>query len=207
MHDPGRPGGTLYANAVDAVTALMTHHGHPPSMTEVAEYLGIPLSDLTAVFRDETHLVEAMAENAQILLHDQCIRTVVEVDGQDPVAQFEALADAYIEWAWRHPREFRIIGGMPANQFEGNGQLLRYERALHELMLKLLRRAQDQGALPADENLPMLIAVAHTYAYGVASKMLLGDLSRWAPGMEARDAAKMALYVFTRRFLGRPAGL
>jgi len=190
----------LYDEAVEAVTEIMLESPHPPALCEVEEHLHIPGGALSALFADQRDLLLAMVERAIALLHDQCVRTVVTVDGHDPVAQFQALADAYIEWAYRYPREFRIIGSMPGSQFEKNGQLMRYEKALHELMLRMLVRAQERGALDADENLPMLVAIAHTYAYGIASKMLLGDLARWAPGPDDLTTARAALYAFIRKF-------
>lgn len=195
----------LYDEAVEAVTAFMSEAPRPPALSEVEERLQVQEGALSGLFADDRQLLVAMAERAIALLYDQCVRTVVKVDGQDPVAQFQALADAYIEWAYRFPREFRIIGSMPASQFEKNGQLMRFERALHELMLRMLVRARERGDLDRDENLPMMVAIAHTYAYGIASKMLLGDLARWAPGMDDLTAAREALHTFIRKFF-RHAG-
>lgn len=194
----------LYDKAVEAVTALMSESPHPPALSEVEERLQVPDGALSGLFADDQQLLVVMAERAIALLHDQWVRTVVKVDEHDPVAQFQALADAYIEWAHRFPREFRIIGSMPASQFEKNGQLMRFEKALHELMLRMLVRAQERGTLAPDENLPMMVAIAHTYAYGIASKMLLGDLARWAPGLDDLTAAREALYAFIKKFF-RPA--
>lgn len=189
----------LYDEAVEAVTALMSESPHPPALSQVEERLQVPEGSLAELFVDDRQLLVAMAERAIALLYDQCVRTVVKVDDRDPVSQFQALADAYIEWAYRFPREFRIIGSMPASQFEKNGQLMRFEQALHELMLRMLVRAREQGVLDSDENLPMMVAMAHTYAYGIASKMLLGDLARWVPGLDDLSAAREALYAFTRK--------
>lgn len=199
MHDQAVAPVRLYDEAVEAITAFMSESPHPPALSEVEERLEIPDGALSGLFADDRQLLVAMAERAIALLHDQCVRTVVKVDQQDPVAQFEALADAYIEWAYHFPREFRIIGSMPASQFELNAQLMQYEKALHELMLRMLVRAQECGALDPDENLPLMVAMAHAYAYGIASKMLLGDLARWSPGLDDLTAAREALYAFVRK--------
>lgn len=195
---------TIYARAVDAVTELCTEIGRPPTLAEVADHIDSPVSDLSAIFRDESHLLEAMAENAMVLMQDQCIRSVVQADEHDPLAQFQALADAYIEWAHNYPREFRILGAMPPTRFIGNENLLRYENAVHDVMIRMLERAQENGDLSRDEDPQMLVAIAHTFGYGVASKMLIGDLARWVSGTDNLTTAKQALHVFTRRMLGRP---
>lgn len=196
-----RPGGNTYSEAVAATTRLISETGKVPSLRDVAAKIAVPETELIQLFPDARHLMIATAESAMMLLQDKCIRTVVEADADDPLAQFEALAYAYVEWAYSHPREFRLIGSMPAGQFEGNDRLMRYEQSIHELMYKLLQRAQGKNMLPAGENLTALIAVSHTYAYGVASKMLLGDLARWMPGLSERDAARSALHLFIRKVL------
>ncbi|MBK4217391.1 WHG domain-containing protein [Paracoccus caeni] len=196
-----RRGGSIYSKAVEATTTLISETGQMPSVGEVASSIDVPETELIQLFPDMTHLIGAMAESALMLLQDLCIRIVVEADSEDPVAQFEALACAYVEWAYTYPREFRIIGAMPATQFEGSEKLVRYEKSIHDLMLKLLRRAQAKQMLAETEDLHSLVAIAHTYAYGVASKMLVGDLARWLPGRHDRDAARVALSIFIRKVL------
>ncbi|MTH64223.1 TetR/AcrR family transcriptional regulator [Paracoccus shanxieyensis] len=201
MPHTGQQGRTLHSRAVIAATEFLTDSGRIPPLPIVAEHLEVTPEALFGIFSSEQHLLEAVAENALMRLHDQCVRTVVAVEGEDPVAQFHALADAYLEWAYLHPREFRIIGLMPDAEFRENERLIRYENSIHELMLRLLTRAKAMGRLSPDENLPLLIAVAHAYSYGVASKMLLGDMSRWAPGINALEIARAAMHIFTQKVL------
>ena len=77
-------------------------------------------------------------------------------------------------------------------------------RVRHELVMKILHRAQEEGYLDPDEDLVMLRAMSHTYMYGVITKMLLGDLSRWTPGSADQDAARMAVQVLNRKMF-KPA--
>ncbi|MFT4012170.1 MAG: WHG domain-containing protein [Paracoccus sp. (in: a-proteobacteria)] len=198
MNPPDLRGGSLYGAAVEAFTDLYTQTGQVPTLCDVATRIEAETEELRAMFPGREDLLAAMAENAMMLLQDQCIQTVVAADGNDPLAQFEALGDAYLEWAYRHPREFRIIGMMPGDKFERSEVLTRYEHGVHEMMLKLLRRAQAMGMLDESEDLQVTLAVFHTYAYGVASKMLVGDLQRWMPGADPLGTARMAMRAFSR---------
>ncbi|HWL56073.1 MAG TPA: WHG domain-containing protein [Paracoccus sp. (in: a-proteobacteria)] len=201
MQYQGRPGGNLYVDAVETFTALLGETGAIPSVGRVEEKLGLKPGALSAVFRDESQLVCAMAQNAWMRLHDQCVRVLAGATESDPVTQFELLAEVYIDWAHQHPREFTLIGSMPADEFQGNEELMRYETAIHELMLRMLARARDERMLDRDENLPLLVSTAHTFAYGAISKMMLGDLSRWVPGWTDREVARDMLHLFIRKML------
>lgn len=202
MSQTGQKGRNIFTEALEAATGIFSQTGQMPDLSDVASAINAPEETISTLFSTKHALMEAMAENALMLLYDQCVRTVVKADGQDPVAQFHALSDAYIEWAYNHPREFRIIGSMPAEDFQKNERLMRYEQSIHELMLRLLTRAQSLGQLSESDDLPIIIAVAHTFAYGVVSKMLLGDLSRWAGGMNELEAARAAMRIFTSKVLG-----
>ncbi|MCZ0962326.1 TetR-like C-terminal domain-containing protein [Paracoccus benzoatiresistens] len=116
-----------------------------------------------------------------------------------PVDQLEAIAVAYVDWACLYPQEFRLVGEMPASLFEAHPRLLQYEQSVHDLVLKILQRAQHDGYLDPDEDLVMLRAMSHTYLYGVITKMMLGDLARWTPGISDQDAARTAVRLFNRK--------
>lgn len=204
MAPPLRPGENLYVAALEAATGFLSEHSRLPELDELAAAIHVDIGQLTPLFGEPGRLVEAVAENAMLLLHDHCIRSVVQVQDQDPLRQMEALSQGFLEWAYRYPREFQLIGLMPANQFEGARGLLRYEQALHDVMLQLYGRAHRAGMVQGDDDPAMLIAIAHTFAYGVASKMLLGDLSRWAPDSNPLEGARATMRVFMRRMLGVP---
>ncbi|GGF81645.1 hypothetical protein GCM10011402_37830 [Paracoccus acridae] len=105
----------------------------------------------------------------------------------------------YIDWAGVYPYEFRYIGEIPAGQFTANPRLLQYERPIHALVSKILQRAKTEGFLGQDEDPETLVMMSHTYVYGVITKMLLGDLSRWSPGLSDREAARLAIELFVEK--------
>lgn len=201
---PEPASGTLFAHAIEAACQLAAQGGRMPSLDGIAAHLNVEPGALREVIGSEERLHHAIAENAFMLLNDQLVRKVVQVDDSDVLGQFEAIADAYIEWACDHPAAFHIIAMIPGDEFSRNDGLSRYERSIHDLMLRLLRQAQALGLLAPDENLEMLVAIAHSFAYGAASRMLSGDLMRWLPEHDMRTGARKAISVFTRKVLGLP---
>lgn len=202
MTAPRHRRGTIYTEAVSAMTRLISHP-EPPTTADVARELGTTESELSDLFPEDGHLLAASLENAVVLLHDQCVKSVVKVDPEDPLAQFMALSDAYIEWASQHPQEFVILGTIPAGKTPVGGNILRYERALHELMTRFLQQAQSKGLLADNADLPLIIATSRSFAFGVANKMLSGNLTRWMQGEPGLDAARRALHLFTRSMISR----
>lgn len=196
-----RSGGSILSSAIEALTTRITATGAMPSLAEVANEIRVQVRDLQQIVPSIERLQVIMAENAMYLLYDTIARHAARMSPDDPVAQFKAIGHAYLEWGEEHPREFRIIGSMPSTAFQQNSSLMRYENAIDVVMLKILQRAQQDGTVPPEQDLRSLIAIARTYAYGVVSKMLLGDLARWNPGLTDAEAAKQNLDTLINQFL------
>jgi AcrR family transcriptional regulator len=197
-----QPGQHLLSAAITTASRLAAKTGALPRLKTVAKELGVEKELLKQVIFDREHLLVVMADVAlQRLLH-----TITQEMARrsSPVDQLEAITVAYVDWARLYPQEFRLVGEMPAAVFEAHPRLLQYEQSVHDLVLKILQRAQAEGYLEADEDLLMLRAISHTYVYGVITKMLLGDLARWTPGSCGEDAAQRAVQVFIRK-LFKPA--
>ncbi|MDF3906537.1 TetR-like C-terminal domain-containing protein [Paracoccus sp. AS002] len=187
----------LLSDAINTASRIAAKTGELPDLRTLATELKVEEHLLKQVIFDREHLLVAMADVAlQRLLH-----TITQQVSQHslPVDQLEAIAVAYIDWARLYPQEFRLVGEMPAPVFEAHPRLLRYEQSVHELVMKILQRAQEEGYLDPEEDLMMLRAMSHTYLYGVITKMLLGDLSRWTPGLTDQDAARTAVQIFNRK--------
>lgn len=201
---PGH-GGTIYTDAIRMMTALISRPD-APTTADVARHLGKDEGQVASLFRDDQHLLEAALENAMVLLSDQCVKSVVKIDPEDPLAQFAALADAYIEWADRHPAEFFILGNLPANSTINCGNMLRYEQSIHMLMLRMLKQAQAKGMIEPDADIKLLVAVSRSFAYGVAQKMISGNLARWMDSDSNLTTARNALHLFIRKIMAQPSG-
>ncbi len=190
----------LYDDAVSAMTTLISRPS-APTTADVARHLGTSEAEVLGLFATDRELLQATLENAMVLLHDQCVKGVVKADPKDPLAQFIALSDAYIEWAYEHPREFVILGSLPADGAWAEGNLSHYERALHELMGRMLALAQAKGLIRPDEDLDLMIATSRSFAFGVANKMLSGNMARWLGGDSALESARKALHLFTHKMM------
>lgn len=195
-----RRGSSLYKDAVSTATMLAAATNHPTT-AQVARHMGANEDEMSLAFPKDQDLMEAALENAMVLLHDQCVKFVVRADADDPLSQFTALADAYIEWAHDHPQEFAILGNIPAHAAPKSGNLLRYETALHQLMFRLLTRARQLGLMQQEDDISLVIATSRSFAYGVAGKMLSGNLSRWTGTTSDLEVARAALHLFTRNVI------
>lgn len=197
-----QPGQHLISAAITEASRIVSETGELPRLKVIAKALGVEKEMLKTVIFNRDHLLVLMADVAlQRLLH-----TITQqmAGCSSPVDQLEAIAFAYIDWARLYPQEFRLIEEMPSAVFEAHPRLLQYEQSVHDLILKLMQLAQEEGYLAPDENLIMLRAMSHTYLFGVITKMMLGDLVRWAPGSSDHEAARMAVRAFSMK-LFKPA--
>ncbi|MFN3525370.1 MAG: TetR/AcrR family transcriptional regulator [Paracoccus sp. (in: a-proteobacteria)] len=190
----------LHEQALAATLHLVDEmQSHRPTIADVAARLDIPQSSLRTLFKDDTALLIAAAEQALVILIDNCTRAVVKVDPDDPVAQFVALGDVYIEWAGRHQAEFRLLSDSRLLDSLQTPALRRYLDSLANLMLRMLSRAKDQGRLHPREDTDMLALSARSFAFGVARMIVDGRMEEWAPGRDPVEAGKHLTRDFVRR--------
>lgn len=197
-----QPGQHLLSAAIAEASRIVSETGELPRLKVIAKALGVEKEMLKTVIFNRDHLLVVMADVAlQRLLHT----ITQQMSGcSSPVDQLERIAFAYIDWARLYPQEFRLIEEMPRAVFEAHPRLLQYELSVHDLVLKILQRAQEEGYLDPDEDLIMLRAMSHTYLFGVITKMMLGVLTRWRPSSSDHEAARTAVRAFSRK-LFKPA--
>lgn len=207
-HDPR----TLHERVVS--TALMlaeTCTTPPPCRTQVARILGEPVESIEDVFPDDQALLVAGVEQALVLLMDGCTRAVVRVSPDDPVAQFIALGDAYLDWAATYPVQFRMVSDRQMVNVADEPRLRRYLESLNELMARMLTRARDDGRLHPQEDIPLLVLSSRCFATGTARMMVEGRMHAEGGG-NSLDLAKMLIRDFVYRIArssqgnGKPRG-
>lgn len=195
-----RPHSGLHVRAIHATLRLVAElQVYRPSVGEVAARLSVSEDYLRTVFPDEDSLLIAAAEQALVILIDECTRSVVKVDPDDPVAQFNALGDAYLEWADRYRAQFRMISDSRLIDALNVPSLRRYLDSLSDLMERLLQRAKDRGQLHPNEDICMIVISARTFAFGVASMIVDGRMSAWVPGVDQVETGKRLTHDFVRR--------
>nr|WP_162623922.1 WHG domain-containing protein [Paracoccus saliphilus] len=172
-----------------------------PTRDSVADALGVETDVITRLFADDRALLTAAVEQALIILMDTCTKAVVRVDPRNPMAQFIALGDAYLDWADRHRAQFRLMSDQRLLEVMNIPNLRRYVVSVTDLMTRMLTRAKSEGLLHPKEDIAVLVLSARSYAYGLA-RMIVEDQTRDSMlGEDPVGTAKM----LTRDFILRVA--
>lgn len=189
----------LHERAMAASLQLTDSQGRVPSLAQIAEVIDVPKTSIDPVFAEGRDLLIAALERSLTILIDDCTRAVVKVDPQDPVAQFTAIGEAYLEWTSRHPAQFRLLADTRRLDYRTVPQLRRYVDSLSELMSRLLLRAREQGRLHPREDVEMLVLSSRSFAMGAASMLLDGRLDGRLDGADGLGAAKRMMRDFVLR--------
>lgn len=180
----------LHEQAISAVLILMEQRRfQQATVDEVALAIDTPIERLRRLFPDDDALLIASIEQALVVLMDVSRRAVVQVDPDDALAQFTALADAYLDWAAVHHVQFRILSDCDPAFLLQTVTLKRYIDGMTDLMTRMMTRARDDGRLHPREDIPLLVLSARSYAYGLARMIVDGRMQDWAPD---RDPVVMA---------------
>ena len=134
-----------------------------------------------------------------ILLIETCTRVVVEADPKDPMAQFGAFADAFLEWANANQEQFRIISDELPLDVKDQIPLSRYLDSIHEVLVRMLTRARDQGQLHPREDVQKLVLTSISFAYGLARMVVDGRLVAWAPDIDPLEMSKLLARDYVQR--------
>lgn len=170
-----------------------------PSLRQIALEADADPAEAARLFPDSQAVYEAAAEQALLWLNDSCIKAVVKVDPDDAVAQFGALGEAYLEWAVSNEPYFRLISDQGPVRLSNCSKLMRYHDAMQELMLRMMERARDAGHLPPEENIPLMVLSARSFAYGLARMVIDGKMREWYPQCQPMASARQVLHDFMIR--------
>ena len=165
--------------------------GTLPNLAQVARQMDVAPTVLGPLYADSAALVAQMAAQASATLSDTCLRSVVKVDPDQPLAQFHALGRAYLEWALAHPRLFRLLTDRRYCDLAGDPVLSRESRAMSEAMRRILHRAQDLGQVSATADIDLMILSGRAFAYGLARSHVDGRVPTFY-GREAPASVLMA---------------
>lgn len=190
----------LHDRAISAAMTLVQNQRRtPPALFDVALAVDEPVEKVHAIFSDERALLVASVEQALIVLIDNCTRAVVQVDPDDPVAQFLSLGDTYLDWACQYPAQFRLLQDCPLTNARNEPVLRRYTDSIADLTLRMLTRARDGGRLHPREDIGMLALSARCYVVGLARLVLDGRLKDWSEDRDSLTTAKHLTHDFVRR--------
>lgn len=88
---------------------MVEREGHEAvKVREIARVLGVSAAAPFRHFEDRTDLLRAVALDAMYRSHAFCEDEIVKV-GDDPLLRFRAMGLAYVRFALRHPRLFKLL--------------------------------------------------------------------------------------------------
>ncbi|AXC50699.1 hypothetical protein DRW48_14315 [Paracoccus suum] len=129
------------------------------NLLAIAEAAGVSADLAERLFPNEDALGVAVVENLMVRLIHHLSRRTTAAPAHDPVAQFRALFDGYVEWAVEHSSSAAVLAERNAAAVAGKRELEKYDRAINGLAQSLLRRAAGQGRLV--EGLDIKASVYH----------------------------------------------
>ncbi|WP_411836679.1 WHG domain-containing protein [Paracoccus sp. ME4] len=190
----------LHERAISTVMMLLEEQQSSiPTIERIAGLLGEPEDRMRTLYPQDRDLLIVGVEGALVVLIDTCTKAVVQVDPRDPIAQFVALGHAYLDWADRYPMPFRLLQDSTPLDTMSIPTLRRYMESLHDLMMRMLKRAQEEGRLHPAENIETLTLSARCFVSGAARMVVDGRLRQWAPGADPLTMAKALTADFVRR--------
>ncbi|WP_265500721.1 TetR/AcrR family transcriptional regulator [Paracoccus beibuensis] len=190
----------LHERAIDMTIILIERQqACSLSLEDVATALDEPVENLTRLFSDKDALMAAVVEQALVILIDTCTRVVVRADPNDPVDQFCALGDAYLDWADTHQAQFRLISDHRMVGMLARSDLRRYVDSVTDLMARMLTRAQENGQLHPKEDIPLMVLSARSFAYGLARMIVDGRMAEWVPDTPPLETSKRLAHDFVLR--------
>lgn len=175
---------------------IAEHRPAFPNLQQIAQRAGQDEAAVAEVFGSVQDILDTLAEQGLVKLLDLCLRTVTQAPPDDPVAQFRAIGMAYLNWANDNQAQFRLLQHSKLVDLEGNENLARYVRAMHDVMLRLLGTAKDKGLLAENANIHSMLIAGRCMLFGLARMMIDDNMKEWHPGKSAQDAARQVFSDF-----------
>jgi AcrR family transcriptional regulator len=156
------------------------------SVREVARRLGVSSGAPFRHFPDREALMTAVAEEATVRLRMRVERDLMDAPMNDPMAQLKMLGRSFIEWALRHPTQFRLVSSRRLFDFDSSERLPVHFGAVRQITMRLVEEAQAAGALPPGP-VPELALGLRALVYGLARMQVDGQLPQWRVAPEAAE--------------------
>lgn len=178
---------------IEALILLLDRDGLPrdlPPMAQIADAAGMTEDEACAIFPTSTDLMCATGIGAWMRLADAITRRLVAVPGGDPVEQLIRFGEVYLEWAFADPALFRIINSRTLIILQRDEDLARVVQSVRRLIISLIRRAVEAGALSPDRDPQMLLLGARAFVYGLARMYVDDHFAEWVPDADPLPMCK-----------------
>ncbi len=187
---------------IRAAIGLMEKNGLTGlKLSDVADELGVSVEDIQDLFPDLPALYLAIAEQAVAVISYNGVSGVGALRSDDPIAQLEAYAQAYIEFAARHPVEFKVVSSRRLFEYEQSEYIRRSGEGIRVMVLRQLRRAQDSGLIDPEIDIDLLMLSGRAFAYGLARLIIDQQFDEWNEDLDPLSASTAALHEFANRVL------
>ena len=186
---------------------ISEHRPNFPDLAEIATRAGQDEAAVREMFGSVQDVLNTLAEQGLVKFLDVCLRTVTQAPADDPVAQFRAIGEAYLTWAFESQAQFRLLQHGKLVDLEGNENLARYVRSMHDVMLRLLKSAQQNGQIDPQVDAHAILITGRSLLFGLARLGIDGNMTEWHPRQTPQDAALSAFgnYMDTMAIAGENA--
>jgi AcrR family transcriptional regulator len=190
-----------HGNLVDALLAaaveIIDEHGvEKLSMRELARRAGVSSGAPFQHFPTKAALLTAVAEQAMGRLTEAVLAAEREVNGQEALANFEAIGRGYLRWALSNPTHFVVISSRSLINFRESETLQKQNDDIRDRMVALLRQAVAENTLSPNSDVQQLVLAARAFVYGLARMAVDGHFPEWHVHESPNLAAEEALHMF-----------
>lgn len=194
------PGLGLHERAIAALLVVLADQRREvPTLDELARLSGADPGDLRRLFKDNDAVVAAAAEQALLHLLDACTKAVVKVDPGDALSQFQAICEAFLDWAEIRPVQFGLISEPEMLDLSRHPRLQQYLHSIRRVLRRMLERARIAGLLQPDEDIELLLMSIGAFVYGLARMTTDPRFAPCTPGPGRAARARHALRDFVNR--------
>lgn len=184
--------GDLRRALIDAaLTLIATEGGSALTLRKVAQLAGVTHAAPYRHFADKAALLAAVAEEGFLAMSRKMQAACAPV-GTEPLARFQALGVAYVQFAISHPGHFRIMFGPDLADRSPYRSLCTAADSTFGLLVTAIADCQAAGLVSEGE--PRTVAsVAWSTVHGLASLLLDGQLM--PPPLTEAAVTPLAQYV------------
>lgn len=140
----------LRGKLLEVARQLLINNGYRGfSLREVARETGVSATSVYLHFENKDHLIHTLMGEAISDLNSELKK--VYNSKPDPVERLEAFADAYVEYALNHPREYQIIYAVSSDGMSRYPkEKFRQARKGYELLTDTIQEAVSKDILVED---------------------------------------------------------
>jgi AcrR family transcriptional regulator len=176
---------------VTEALAIITRNG-PAALTlrNIAASLGVSQTAPYRHFESKDALLGAVAaQGFDALLASS--RHAVDQAGRDPLARFDAIVLAYVEFALRHPAHFKLMYDAGDEAFQRSDAVTDLRRTAFKLLVGLVADCQAAGFASPGEKPTHIAVKVWAFTHGLIvlyQNQLLGSLDEAQLRIMAKEA-------------------